>query len=103
MEIISRILEAVNGGGGASRTRIMYNAFVSHAQMRQYLSALEDSGMLHYDLKSQTFKITEKGTKFLRTYREIGEMIKVPPQHKQYSLRKNYPGEEEESLQLKAP
>ena len=51
MTIISRILEAVNEGGrdGSTRTRIMYNAFVSHAQMKEYLSNLEDNGMLYYD------------------------------------------------------
>jgi predicted transcriptional regulator len=79
MEIISRILEAVNGSGGATRTRIMYHAFVSHAQMKEYLSYLEDNGMLHYDAESEKFKITEKGLEFVRIYTEINEMIKVPP------------------------
>ena len=71
MEIISRILEAVNGGGGATRTRIMYHAFVSHAQMKEYLSNLEDNGMLHYDSESEKFKITEKGRRLLKHYNAI--------------------------------
>jgi predicted transcriptional regulator len=78
MEIVSRILEAVNEGGGATRTRIMYHAFVSHAQMKEYLSYLADNGMLHYDSESQKFKITEKGLDFVRIYTEIDELIKVP-------------------------
>ena len=78
MEIISRILEALNGGGGATRTRIMYHAFVSHAQMKEYLSYLADNGMLRYDSESEKFKITERGLEFLRIYTEIDEMIKVP-------------------------
>ncbi len=81
MNIISRILEAVNGSGddGVRTTRIMYNAFVSHAQLKQYLSMLADNGMVQYGSKSQAFKITEKGLMFLRAYREIDEMIKIPP------------------------
>ena len=81
MNIISRILEAVNGSGGdgVPTTRIMYNAFVSHAQLKQYLSYLADNGMLHYDSECQKFKITEKGLEFVRIYTEIHEMIKVPP------------------------
>jgi predicted transcriptional regulator len=97
MEIISRILEAINEGGrdGSTRTRIMYNAFVSHAQMKEYLSNLEDNGMLHYDLKGQKFKITEKGLEFIRIYTEINEMIKIPPRpgpttERQQQLQQQY-------------
>ena len=79
MEIVSRILEAVNGGGGTTRTRIMYHAFVSHAQMKEYLSYLADNGMLHYDSESQKYKITEKGLEYVRIYTEIDELIKIPP------------------------
>ncbi len=109
MDIISRILEAVNGrGGGTTRTRIMYHAFVSHAQMKEYLSNLADNGMVHYDSSSGRFKITEKGLEFVRIYTEMDEMIKKPPsplplerqrrQQQQYLMRKNndYLSEEEE-------
>jgi predicted transcriptional regulator len=89
MDIISRILEAANGeSGGATRTRIMYNAFLSHSQLKQYLSNLADNELVQYDSLSQTFQTTEKGLKFLRTYSEMDEMIKVPQQ--QHSLRKNF-------------
>jgi predicted transcriptional regulator len=79
MDIISRILEAASGesGGGATRTRIMYNAFLSHAQLKQYLSNLADNELIQYDSLSQTFQTTEKGLMFLRTYSEMDEMIKV--------------------------
>ena len=89
MDIISRILEAANGeSGGATRTRIMYNAFLSHSQLKQYLSNLADNELVQYDSLSQTFQTTEKGLKFLRTYSEMDEMIKVPQQEQ--SLRKNF-------------
>jgi predicted transcriptional regulator len=81
MDIISRILEAASGeggdGGGATRTRIMYNAFLSHAQLKQYLSNLADNELIQYDSLSHTFQTTEKGLMFLRTYSEMDEMIKV--------------------------
>ena len=86
MDIISRILEAANEEiGGATRTRIMYNAFLSHSQLKQYLSNLADNKLIQYDSLSQTFKTTEKGRMFLRTYSEMDEMIKVP----QHSLGKH--------------
>jgi predicted transcriptional regulator len=79
MDIISRILEAANGGssGGATRTKIMYNAFLSHGQLKQYLTTLADNGMVRFDFLSQTFKTTEKGLRFLKTYSQMNEMIKV--------------------------
>jgi predicted transcriptional regulator len=117
IEIINRILEATNvrngGGSGCTKTRIMYLAFVSHGQMKQYLSILADNGLLQYDSLSQTFMTTEKGRRFLKSYREMDEMIKIPPaqqqsrqkqQQQQYFLP-SYPGEdveveEQESLVL---
>jgi predicted transcriptional regulator len=102
MEIISRILQAANGrnGGvvGATRTRIMYMAFLTHVQLKQYLSVLSDNGMVKYDSVTQTFKTTEKGHGFLKSYSEIAQMLKVPQQY----WVQNYLGEEE-SLVLKTP
>jgi predicted transcriptional regulator len=98
LDIISLILEAAKlenngggGGGGAKPTRIMYNAFLSHTQLKQYLSYLVDNGLLQYDSPSQTFQTTEKGRVFLRTYSQMDEMIKMPPELKlQDSLRKRH-------------
>ena len=79
MDIISRILEAANGeSGGATRTRIMYNAFLSHSQLKHYLSVLTDKGMVKHDPSTQTYKTIEKGYRFLRTYSEMDEMTSVP-------------------------
>jgi hypothetical protein len=36
-EIVAHILRAVNGSGGSTRTAIMYKAFLSYAQMKEYL------------------------------------------------------------------
>jgi predicted transcriptional regulator len=45
-EIVSMILEAENGG--ATKTRIMYKAFLSFAQLREYLSLLVENNLLEY-------------------------------------------------------
>jgi predicted transcriptional regulator len=37
-EIVSNILDATNGG--AIKTKIMYTAFLSYAQLKEYLSVL---------------------------------------------------------------
>jgi predicted transcriptional regulator len=80
-EIITRILEIVNEGSsfgdeGLSRTKIMYKAFLSHAQLKEYLMILTERDLLRYDVQTRTFKTTEKGLIFLKAYDEIDQLVK---------------------------
>ena len=77
-EIVIRILEVVNGSGsdGFTKYKIMYNAFLSYAQLEGYLTVLTDKDLLRYDLNSHTFKTTEKGRRFLETYNQMDDLIK---------------------------
>ena len=74
-EIVAMILEAANGG--ATKTRIMYKAFLSYAQLREYLSVLIENNLLEYLEGSQNYKTTEKGLNFLRMHNEIGELLQT--------------------------
>lgn len=78
-DIISEILDAANGGG-ATRTKIMYSAFLSHSQMKEYLIVLTQNNLLSYDLNTRTFKTTEKGRRFLEAYEQMDSMMKAPQQ-----------------------
>ena len=48
-ELASNILEAANGG--ATKTRIMYRAFLSYAQLKEYLAMLTQNGLLSHDVE----------------------------------------------------
>jgi predicted transcriptional regulator len=72
-EIVCNILDATNGG--ATKTKIMYAAFLSYAQLKEYLSILIDNNLIEYSNGTQTFKTTEKGLNYLKMYREIGELL----------------------------
>jgi predicted transcriptional regulator len=74
-EIVAMILEAANGG--ATKTKIMYKAFLSYAQLREYLSVLIENNLLEYLDGSQTYKTTEKGLNFLKMHNEIGELLQT--------------------------
>lgn len=74
-DIISQILEAASGG--ATKTKIMYRAFLSYAQLKEYLNVLTINGLLDFNSSEQIFRTTEKGDKFLRLYGQIGEI--APP------------------------
>ncbi|MGH9973030.1 MAG: winged helix-turn-helix domain-containing protein [Nitrososphaeraceae archaeon] len=75
-EIVSMILEAANGG--ATKTRIMYKAFLSYAQLKEYLSVLIENNLLEYLEGSQTYKTNEKGLNLLKMHNEIGELLQTP-------------------------
>jgi predicted transcriptional regulator len=72
-DIVSQMLEAANGG--ATKTRIMYSAFLSYEQLKEYLSMLSGNGLLEHDEKSRMYKTTPKGNEFLEIYSRIGSSI----------------------------
>ena len=72
-DIVSQMLEAANDG--ATKTRIMYSAFLSYEQLKEYLSMLTENGLLEHDQESKMYKTTPKGSKFLEIYSQIGSSI----------------------------
>ncbi|MGB8172467.1 MAG: winged helix-turn-helix domain-containing protein, partial [Nitrososphaeraceae archaeon] len=46
-DIVGLILEGANGG--ATKTKIMYKAFLSYAQLREYLAMLLENGLIEYE------------------------------------------------------
>ena len=74
-EIVAMILEAANGG--ATKTKIMYKAFLSYAQLREYLSVLIENNLLEYLEGTQTYKTTEKGLNFLKMHNEMAELLQT--------------------------
>ena len=60
---------------GATKTKIMYKAFLSYAQLREYLSVLIENNLIEYIEGLQTYKTTEKGLNFLKMHNEIGELL----------------------------
>ena len=74
-ELASQILEAANGG--VTKTKIMYKAFLSYAQLKEYLAVLTENGLLAYDNSNSTYKTTPKGIKFLDTTRQLGGLLEI--------------------------
>jgi len=72
-EIVAMILEAANGG--ATKTKIMYKAFLSYVQLKEYLSVLIENNLLEYIDGTHKFKTTEKGLNYLKMHNEIGELL----------------------------
>ena len=75
-EIVGNILDAANGG--ATKTKIMYKAFLSYNQLKECLTILIENNLLEYIDGTQTFKTTAKGLNFLKMHNEIGELLQTP-------------------------
>lgn len=71
-EITSQILTVASGG--VTKTKIMYKAFLSYAQLKEYLDVLVTNGLLDYNKKDEIFKTTEKGLRFLKIYVQLSEL-----------------------------
>jgi predicted transcriptional regulator len=58
-DIVGLMLEAADGG--ATKTKIMYKAFLSYAQLKGYLTVLLQNHLLEWEEGKQNFRTTEKG------------------------------------------
>lgn len=75
MDIAAAILEIAKDG--AIKTRIMYSAFLSFPQLKEYLKLLLDSGLLEpsRDDGRKAYLTTDKGKRFLKMYNEVDAMV----------------------------
>ncbi len=67
------ILDSVSSG--ATKTKIMYRAYLSYAQLKDYLEFMEKNELVRYEDGTQIYRITEKGIKLMRLCEEVGDMI----------------------------
>ncbi|AFU59520.1 hypothetical protein Ngar_c25980 [Candidatus Nitrososphaera gargensis Ga9.2] len=70
IDIVAQMLEAANNGG-ATKSKIMYKAFLSYGQLKDYLTIMNEKGLLDYDKKEQLYRTTEKGRKLLKLCNKI--------------------------------
>jgi len=64
---------------GTSKTRIMYKAFLSYAQLKEYLAVLEENGLLAYNKGDQLYQTTQKGSHFLKVTNSLQGMMEGIP------------------------
>ncbi len=74
-DIISMILQAAMHG--ATKTRIMYSAFLSYAQVQEYLHFLMERRLMSFEEASAQYKLTAEGLRFLSVYDEISQSVSL--------------------------
>ncbi len=76
-EITGLILEAANGG--ATKTKIMYKAYLSFAQLKEYLSMLIEKGLIGYEEGRASYRTTERGLRMLQMCNKINDELAISP------------------------
>jgi len=74
-DIISMILQAAMNG--ATKTRLMYSAYLSYAQVQEYIHFLLERKLMSFEEESAEYKLTEQGLRFLRVYDEISQTVSL--------------------------
>jgi len=74
-EIVAMILDSTIGG--ATRTKVMYKAFLSYQQLKEYLTLLIENHLIEYHGETKLFRTTEKRLNFLKMHNEIGELFHI--------------------------
>ena len=72
-EIVAMILQSARSG--STKTRIMYKAYLSYTQLKEYLRFLQDNDLIKYEEGTQLYRITAKGRHFLEAYDEISDLV----------------------------
>jgi predicted transcriptional regulator len=77
-DIIEMILKSASSG--ATKTRIMYSAYLSYAQVKEYLSFLLERDLIRLEEGTQLYTLTPKGSQLLNAYEGISELITLDGQ-----------------------
>jgi predicted transcriptional regulator len=74
-DIIAVILKSASINGGAVKSKIMYEGFLTWAQVQEYLSLLLKNDLIKYQERGRTFIITEKGRRFLNVHNDLNKLM----------------------------
>jgi predicted transcriptional regulator len=72
-DIIRMILESANGGA-VTKTKIMYSAFLSYQQLKEYLTILQENDLIEYQEGERAYRTTSKGMQLLVLSSKIDEL-----------------------------
>ena len=74
-EMLAAMVETAKGG--TTKTRIMYSAFLSYSQLKDYLDILIENNLIENIEGTQTYRTTEKGLNYLKMNNQSGELLQT--------------------------
>jgi predicted transcriptional regulator len=77
-EIIRDILTVCNGAEGTGISRVMFHAYISHAQAKSYLGDLIEKGLIETDIfNNRVYRTSSRGLEYLATLEHMSEMLPI--------------------------
>jgi predicted transcriptional regulator len=73
-EIAALVLEAIVNTHRPTQTMIMYKAYLTHVQLKEFLASLMEKGLIEYNNLERIYTITEKGMHFLEVYNQLNQL-----------------------------
>ncbi len=73
-EITALVLEAIVNTDRPTQTMIMYKAYLTHVQLKEFLASLMEQGIIEYNKLERIYTITEKGMHFLEVYNQFNQL-----------------------------
>ena len=74
-DILAKVLQAAKGTDGTTKTRIMYSAYLSSNQLKEYISFCQGHGLVSYDAGKRVYKTTVKGIRLLEIFAKMYEIV----------------------------
>jgi predicted transcriptional regulator len=75
IDIVAMILQSAMRG--ATKTKLMYGAYLSYAQLKEYINFVQERGLLVYEDSLQVYRLTPKGMHFLNIYEEVKDVVSL--------------------------
>jgi len=66
-----------SAAGGATKTKLMYSAFLSHSQVEEYLDFLRAKRLISFIPDKKRYVPTDRGIQFLKMYGEIKDTVTI--------------------------
>src|SRR5713101_1321168 len=75
VDIVAALLQSAVGG--ATKTKLMYSAFLSHSQVEEYLEFLGAKRLISFIPDKRRYVPTSRGIQFLKMYGEIKDTVTI--------------------------
>ncbi len=76
-EIVSNILRVV-ASSKATKTRLMYGAYLSYAQIEEYMGFILQQGLISPVPETNLYQLSEKGMQYLNMSDELSQLLVSP-------------------------
>jgi len=77
---MAEILMSASQVKGVTKTTIMYEAYLSYAQLIEYLSVAIERGLLEHDTRTRLYRTTKKGIGLLETHLQQNGLVNAEKQ-----------------------